>query len=69
MKKVNSSNVDSIHYEPLVRKLTVVFKNGGTYEYHDVSPDKYKELESAESIGGHLHKHIKSSHSFTKLRG
>lgn len=67
MKRVDSSNIDSLHYDHEKKSLIVQFKNGGSYEYLDVSPDKYKELEEAESIGAHLHKHIKITHHFRKL--
>jgi hypothetical protein len=64
MKKVSSSHVDSYEYNPEKKILTVVFKNGKTYEYHDVHPHEHAHLELAASKGSHLHRHI-----FSKKRG
>jgi hypothetical protein len=66
MKKVQSSNVDTIHYEPDHNRLEVVFKGGGEYHYHDVSQHHYDALENAESVGKHLNTHIKGKFKATK---
>jgi hypothetical protein len=66
MKKVESSNVDTIHYEPNAKRLEVTFKNGRTYHYQGVSQQEYDALENADSIGKHLHKHIKGRFSGVK---
>lgn len=67
MKVVNSSNIESIDYNPESKTLSVKFKNGGSYQYHEVSPEAYQGLESAESIGKHLHSHIKPKHRTSKV--
>lgn len=66
MKKVKSSNVDTIHYEPDHKRLEVTFKGGGEYHYHDVSQSHYDALENADSVGGHLNTHIKGKFKVTK---
>ena len=50
--KVESSNIESVAHKGTV--LHVKFKHGGTYEYLDVSPEKFEALKGAESVGKHL---------------
>ena len=64
--KVNSSNISDLAYNPATKVLTVTFKSGGTYSYENVDPEKYQALMSAESIGKHLHQHIKPFHTTRK---
>lgn len=60
MKKVKSSNISYIHYEPKTKVLEVGFHQGGkVYHYHEVSEKAYKAFEDAESHGKHFIKHIK----------
>lgn len=66
MKKVESSTVATIHYEPENKCLEVVFKNGGRYHYFGVSQVAYDALEGAESVGKHLNSHIKPHHRIEK---
>ena len=67
MTPVNSSNVTHIHYDPERQVLKVKFKGGTTYEYHDVSQEKHDALMASDSIGNHLHKHVKPHHRFNRL--
>lgn len=66
MKKVSSSNVDTIHYDPATRILEVVFKNNKFYHYNNVSQNTYNNFEKSNSLGEFLHKHIKPHHSILK---
>lgn len=66
IKPVQSSTVKSLDYDPTKRLLTVSFHSGGTYHYENVSPDQYKALETADSVGGHLARHIKGKHPHRK---
>lgn len=59
MIAVKSSNVTEIGYAPEYRLLRVRFHNGSTYDYPDVSADRYAALMAAESKGRHLHEHFK----------
>ncbi len=63
----NSSNVDSVSFDPDTESLLVRFKHGGTYRYEGVSAKKYQELMAAPSIGKHVHTHIKGSHKHSKV--
>ena len=65
LHSVSSSQIESIGHEG--NTLAVKFRSGGTYHYHGVSASQFAELQKAESLGSHLHKHIKPKHKFTKL--
>lgn len=66
MKKVQSTNIDSIHYIPEAKTLEVHFKNGKVYNYSGVSQQSYNEFENAKSLGKHLHSIIHPLHKHTK---
>lgn len=66
MKKVSSSHVDSYHYDPDKKRLSVKFKNGTTYHYEDIHPHEHAALESAPSVGSYLIKHIFSKKRSSK---
>ena len=65
MQAIKSSQIESIGHHG--DTLAVKFKHGGEYRYHGVSADDFQKLQKAESIGSHLHKHIKPNFKFTKL--
>jgi hypothetical protein len=50
--KVQSSNIESVAHKGTV--LHVRFKNGGLYEFMDVSKDQFNALVNAESPGKHF---------------
>ena len=66
MRKCKSSQVIEHGHCPATNTLRVVFKSGGTYDYHGVDAEKYAALLKAESIGKHLGQSIKPHHKFTK---
>lgn len=51
MAKVTSSAVEDISYDHATQKMTVKFKGGRTYTYHDVPAAKHTEVITAKSIG------------------
>lgn len=63
---VESSNVASIGYDAERLVLEVAFKSGGTYQYLGVLPEHYKALLNAESIGKHIHQHIRGRYDCVK---
>lgn len=65
--KVKSSNISDIDYDEKTKLLTITFKSGGVYAYHEVSPKNHAALMSADSHGEHLSKHIKGVHKHTKV--
>lgn len=64
MSAVKSGQIESIGHEG--DTLAVKFKSGGTYHYHGVSADDFTKLQKAESLGSHLHAHIRPKFKFTK---
>lgn len=65
---VKSSSIHRIGYDSKENRLHVEFKNdGGTYEYHGVSPEAYQALLNAASVGAHFHKHIRNKHRTVRI--
>jgi hypothetical protein len=58
---VESSNLESVGYDPKNAILEIEFKSGGVYEYSGVSQDVYDDLMNAESKGKYFNHHIKNS--------
>lgn len=64
---VTSSQIKSVGHCSATNTLSVEFKSGGVYHYHDVPADKHAEMLRSDSIGNFLHKNIKGQHQFTKV--
>ena len=62
----NSSNIERFRYDPTSRILTVEFKNGGTYDYFDVSPADFQRMCSAPSKGQFLASDIKGRYRYAR---
>ncbi len=65
MKKVDSSNIDSIKHNNVTNTLEVTFKNGKVYHYSNVSQHTYNIFEKAPSLGKHLYSHIAPYHKYS----
>lgn len=58
---VESSNIQSVGYDPDSSVLEVEFKkNGAVYQYYDVPQYEYEEFMNAESKGRYLNMNIKN---------
>ena len=66
-KKVVSSNIDEVAYNPTTEELLVVFKSGDAYVYSEVSLSEWKGLEDASSHGQYLNQTIKPFKPVAKL--
>lgn len=64
---VTSSNVAAVGYNPATKTPRVEFKNGGVYDYPNISETQCNALLSADSVGGYLAKFIKPYHTPTKV--
>lgn len=64
MIKVQSSNLEAVDHDG--QHLTVQFKSGATWTYHDVPEPVFRKMLSADSIGGYFAKHVKSSYKAVK---
>lgn len=58
MKLVDSSNLSHVGYADGV--LSIRFKSGGEWAYHDVPPEVHAAMMAADSVGSYFHNHIKS---------
>ena len=68
MHFVDSSNVESIGYDPDARELHVSFANTGrTYVYYDVDEWVFDEFMQADSKGSYLNNTIKGNHDYAPL--
>lgn len=64
---VISSNIAAIGYDLSSRTMEIEFINSGIYRYADVPPETHADLLSAESIGRHFARHIKSAYAARRL--
>jgi hypothetical protein len=68
---VVSSQIAAIGYDPESQILAVQFietgAEGRVYHYHGFPPEKFAELEAAESKGSFFYKHIKNRYDFDRF--
>lgn len=64
---VTSSELRSIGYVDNTHTLEVEFRRGGVYQYFGVSPEAYRELIAAPSIGRFFNSQIKDSHLYRRV--
>jgi len=67
IRKVASSNIDSIGYDNVRKILKVVFKNGFIYDYYDISAETHEELITAQSVGKYFNSYIRNTYKYTKV--
>jgi hypothetical protein len=66
-KKVNSSMLRQVRYDPKNRFLDVVFRTGETYRYKEVPLDEYNKLMKAESHGKYMQLHVIDQYETIRL--
>ncbi len=64
---VESSNIESIGYEPDNQTLEIEFLNGSLYQYFDIPQHIYEEMMSADSQGKYLAQNIKGVYRYSKV--
>ena len=64
MHYVDSSNVESIGYDPDTRELYVHFKRSGNYVYSEVEEWVFGEFLQADSKGRYLNQMIKGVYNY-----
>ena len=67
MQPCNSIQVKAHGHCPDTNTLCVEFSSGGRYHYDGVTAAQYADLCKAESVGKHLHAHIKPNHTYSKV--
>lgn len=63
----HSSNIEAIGYDAGTKTLQVNFKNGGRYQYQNVTAEMWAALNEAESKGKYLNNQIKPNCPCHKL--
>ena len=54
IKKVESSMVWAVDYDPKARVLEVAFKRTGVFRYEGVPPSVYRALMRSDSVGSYM---------------
>jgi hypothetical protein len=67
MHPMDSSNIDSIGYDPNKMMLHVKFNSGKTYAYHNVEQIIFNKFLAASSPGGHFASHIKNKYEHSEV--
>lgn len=65
-KKIKSSMLDSVAYDPVTKTMEVLFLNGTKYHYHDVHPFHHESLMRAPSSGKYLTSVIQKKYTYNK---
>ena len=66
MQACKSSQVKANGHCAATNTLCVEYASGGKYHYEGVTAEQYADLCKCESVGKHLHAHIKGKHKFSK---
>jgi hypothetical protein len=66
--RVLAPALSSVAYDEKTQTLEVEFRNGGIYEYLDVSGEEVTRLFRAESLGRYLNREIKPRFQVRKVR-
>lgn len=67
MTSVNSSNVQSVGYDPDTETVYVDFLNGSTYTYKGVPQFEFDNLREAASVGSYLHRNFKNVYPYERI--
>ena len=67
LRRVESSSVDSIGYDPETRRLYVRFVGGRGYVYYDVERSVFDALLGADSKGRFVNSEIKGVYDYRRL--
>jgi len=68
LKKIISSNIDSIGYDNSMNILLVEFKTGVLYQYENISSELYESLLNAKSIGKFFASNIKGKYPYKEVK-
>jgi hypothetical protein len=69
LKPVKSSNIASWGYDPATGVLRVEFRNGATYDHHDVGEADATALMQSHSPGSAYHTSIRGKYVTKRLGG
>lgn len=63
----DSQNVEAVGYDTAARTLRVMFKGGRTYDYSQVSAERFAALVSAPSIGEYHARNIRGTYDCLRV--
>jgi len=63
----DSSAISGHHHDAETNTLTIRFRNGGTYQFPDVTVAQYNALVNAKSMGAHFARHFNKQHTGIKV--
>ncbi len=66
-QSVQSSDLVSVGYDNLTKKLEIEFSDHRVYQYANVPLSVYQGLMRASSLGQYHHKHIKHSYQYHRV--
>ena len=64
--QVSSSAISSVGYDERKALLEVEFRSGAVYDYLDVPPRVWKELQKADSKGRFVSRRIRDRYDFVR---
>ena len=67
MIKSNSSMISEYGYDHGNKQMRVVYSNGSTYIYYDVSKRDYEAFMTAKSKGQYISSQIKPNYNYKKM--
>ena len=67
MQKTNSQAVESHAYDPITKILTVRYKSGTAYNYHEVTNTTMAKYNADESFMGFMRDQVLGKHNHTKV--
>ncbi len=68
LRRVESSSVDAVGYDPSTRRLYIRFVGSGrAYVYYDVGQSVFDDLISADSKGRFVNSEIKGAYQYRRL--
>ena len=62
-----STAIRSYDYDPLARRLEIVFITGRRYVYDDVPPELVEEMRRTQSKGGFFNRRIRERHPYRRI--
>jgi hypothetical protein len=65
-KRINSSSISHLRYNPVFNELDIRFTSGGEYKYYDIEPHVYRNFIEARSKGQFYHRNIAGIYYCTK---
>jgi hypothetical protein len=62
-----STVIDHFHYHPETKTLRVTFLSGAVYDYKNVPPRVFEQMQKATSRGKFLNYRIKGKYAFEQV--